>query len=141
MDNALNDLGISTKKDRSPFLNDVFGYVEHEVYVKGLCDSDNEVEFRVMLDSFWPLWKDRETLLIEGTSKEQVYSLGVADKEHCLMEFFEKFGKNSVKTTNISTLANTGINRTVSGKKGQHNKTRHRTAKGKILCVKSFPKS
>lgn len=59
---------FSAKKDRTPFLNDVFGYLENEVYVKGLCDSDNEVEFRVMLDSFRPLWKDRETLLIEGTS-------------------------------------------------------------------------
>lgn len=139
MDNALNDLGISAKKDRTPFLNDVFGYVENEVYVKGLCDSDNEVEFRVMLDSFRPLWKDRETLLIEGTSKEQVYSLAVADKEHCLMEFFEKFGKNSVKTTNISTLANTGINRTASGKKGQHNKTRHCTRQGENPLHEEFP--
>ena len=55
MDNALNDLGISAKKDRIPFLNDVFGYVENEVYIKGLCGSDNGVEFRVVLDSFRPL--------------------------------------------------------------------------------------
>ena len=52
IDNALNDLGISAKKD------DVFGYAEN-MYIKGLCDSDNEVEFCVMLDSFRPLWKDR----------------------------------------------------------------------------------
>ena len=55
------------------------------------------------------------------------------------MEFFEKFGKNSVKTTNISTLANTGINRTVSGKKGQHNKTRHRTRQGENPLREEFP--
>lgn len=55
------------------------------------------------------------------------------------MEFFEKFGKNSVKTTNISTLANTGINRTVSGKKGQHNKTRHRTRQGENPLHEEFP--
>lgn len=73
MDTALNDLGISAKKDRTPFLNDVFGYTENEVYIKGLCDSDNEVEFRVMLNSFRPLWRDRETLLIGGTS-EKVYN-------------------------------------------------------------------
>ena len=35
--------------------------------------TDNEDEFRVMLDSFRPLWKDRETLLIGGTS-EKVYN-------------------------------------------------------------------
>ena len=73
MDNALKDLGISAKKDRTPFLNDVFGYAENNVYIKGLCDSDNVDEFRVMLDSFRPLWKDREALLIGGTS-EKVYN-------------------------------------------------------------------
>lgn len=73
MDNALKDLGISAKKDRTSFLSDVFGYAENDVYIKELCDSDNEAEFRVMLDSFRPLWKDRETLLIGGTS-EKVYN-------------------------------------------------------------------
>lgn len=73
MENALKNFGISAKKDRSPFLNDVFGYAENKVYIKGLCDSDKEVELCVMLDSFRPLWKDRETLLIGGTS-EKVYN-------------------------------------------------------------------
>ncbi|KAK2551668.1 hypothetical protein P5673_027454 [Acropora cervicornis] len=45
--------------------------------------------------------------------------LAVADKERCLMEFLSKLGRNSIKTTNLCTLANTGINRDVSGKKGQ----------------------
>lgn len=45
MENALQNFGISAKKDRSPFLNDVFGYAENKVYIKGLCDSDNEVSF------------------------------------------------------------------------------------------------
>lgn len=70
MDNVLNDLGIFVKKDRIFFFNDVFGYVENEVYVKGLCDFDNEVEFCVMLDFFRFFWKDREILLIERISKE-----------------------------------------------------------------------
>ena len=73
MDNALKNLGISAKKDRTPFLNDVFGYVENDVYIKELCDSDNEDEFCVIFDSFRPLWKDREALLIGGAS-EKVYN-------------------------------------------------------------------
>lgn len=54
------------------------------------------------------------------------------------MALLEKFGKNSGKTTNISTLANTGINRTVSGGKGQQNKTRRRTGQGKNPVRKEF---
>lgn len=42
----------------------------------------------------------------------------MVDKEYCLMEFFEKFGKNFVKIINISILVNIGINRIVFGKKG-----------------------
>ena len=33
------------KKDRDPFLNDVFGHTEDDVYVKGLCDAEDEQEF------------------------------------------------------------------------------------------------
>lgn len=69
MDNVLKDLGIFVKKDRIFFFSDVFGYVENDVYIKGLCDFDNEVEFRVMLDFFRLLWKDREILLIGGISE------------------------------------------------------------------------
>ena len=75
-----------------------------------------------------------------SSSKICCHSLAVADKEHCLMEFLEKFGKNSVKTTNISTLANTGRNRTVSGKKGQHHKTRRRTCQGENPLCEEFPR-
>jgi len=38
MDIALKDFGISAKKDRTAFLNDVFGYAENKLYIKGLCD-------------------------------------------------------------------------------------------------------
>ena len=38
------------KKDRDPFLDDVFGHTEDDVYVKGLCDAEDEQEFRVLLD-------------------------------------------------------------------------------------------
>ena len=31
MDSALKDIGISAKKDRDPFLNDVFSYTEDDV--------------------------------------------------------------------------------------------------------------
>lgn len=55
------------------------------------------------------------------------------------MEFLKKFRKNSVKTVNISTLANTGINRDVSGKKGQHNKTRRRTGQGENPLREEVP--
>ena len=61
LDNALEDLRIFAKKDRTPFVNYVFGYAE------------NEVEFCVTLDSIRPLWKDRETLLIGGKS-ERLYN-------------------------------------------------------------------
>lgn len=50
MDSALKDMGISAKKDRDTFLNDVFGHTEDDVYVKGLCDAEDEQEFRVLLD-------------------------------------------------------------------------------------------
>lgn len=73
MDNVLKDLGIFVKKDRIFFFSDVFRYVENDVYIKVLCDFDNEVEFRVMLDFFRLLWKDREILLIGGIS-EKVYN-------------------------------------------------------------------
>ena len=55
------------------------------------------------------------------------------------MEFLETFSKNSVKTINVSTLANTGINREVSGKKDQHNKTRQRTGQGENPSREEFP--
>ena len=45
----------------------------YTMYLKGLCDSVNEAEFCVIVDFFRPLWKDRETLLIRGTS-EKVYN-------------------------------------------------------------------
>lgn len=46
MDSALKDVGISAKKDGDPFLNDVFGHTEDGVHVKGLCDVEDEQEFR-----------------------------------------------------------------------------------------------
>ena len=42
IDSALKDMGISAKKDRDTFLNDVFGHMEDNVYVKGLCDAEDE---------------------------------------------------------------------------------------------------
>ena len=74
-----------------------------------------------------------------SSSKICSHSLAVADKEQCLMEFLEKFCKNSLKTINVSTLANTGINRDVSGKKGRHNKTRRRTGQGENPSREAFP--
>ena len=59
-----------------------------------------------------------------SSAKISCHSLAVADKEQCLIDFLSKFGRNPIKTTNLSTLANTGVNRDVSGKKGQTNKTR-----------------
>ena len=57
------------------------------------------------------------------------HSLGVANKEQCWMDFLSKFGRNSIKTTNLSTLENTGVNRDVLGKKGQRNKTRRQAGR------------
>ena len=59
-----------------------------------------------------------------SSAKISCHSLAVADKEQCLIDFLSKFGRNPIKTTNLSTLANTGVNRDVSGKKGQTNKRR-----------------
>lgn len=73
------------------------------------------------------------------SSKICSHSLPVADKEQCLTEFLEKFCKNSVKAINVSTLANTGINRDVSLKKGQHNKIRRRTSQGENPSHEEFP--
>ncbi|CAH3114766.1 unnamed protein product [Pocillopora meandrina] len=70
-----------------------------------------------------------------------------ADKEQCLIDFLSKFGRNPIETTNLSTLANTGVNRDVSGKKGQTNKTRRqagRIERNISKCASrglSFPKT
>ena len=45
MENALNDLGISAKKDRTPFLNNVLGYVE-----KTRCTSRDYVTLTTRLN-------------------------------------------------------------------------------------------
>lgn len=42
MDSVLKDMGIFVKKDRDIFFNDVFGYIEDDIYVKGLCDVEDE---------------------------------------------------------------------------------------------------
>ena len=73
MDGALKDMGISAKKHRDPFLDDVFGHTENNVYVKGLCDAEDEQEFRVMLDSFRDIWKDREPLILTNVN-ERVFA-------------------------------------------------------------------
>ena len=59
-----------------------------------------------------------------SSAKISCHSLAVVDKEQFLIDFPSKFGRNPIKTTNLSTLANTGVNRDVSGKKGQTNKRR-----------------
>ena len=73
MDSALKDMGISAKKDRDPFLNDVFGHTEDDVYVKGLCDAEDEQEFRVLLDSYRDVWKEREALTLSNAN-ERVFA-------------------------------------------------------------------
>lgn len=70
MDSALKDMGIASKKDKRSFLNDVFGYTEDDVYIKGLCDCENQDEFRALLDSFRPVWKEREANLIGGKGEK-----------------------------------------------------------------------
>lgn len=69
MDSALKDMGISSKKDKHSFLNDVFGYTD-DVYIRGLCDCKDQDEFCVLLDSFRPVWEDREANLIGRKSKK-----------------------------------------------------------------------
>lgn len=74
MNKALKDVvGISGRNNRNSFLNDVFGTTENEVSVRGLCDSDNDDEFRAVLDSLRPIWKDTEAKLGVRTS-EKVFS-------------------------------------------------------------------
>lgn len=73
MDSALKDMGISAKKDRDPFLNDVFGHTEDDVYVKGLCDTEDEQEFRVLLDSYRDVWKERVALILSNAN-ERVFA-------------------------------------------------------------------
>lgn len=73
-----------------------------------------------------------------SSSKICSHSLAIADKEQSLIKFLETFRMNFVKTANISTLANTGINRDVSGKKGQHNKTRRCTGQGENPSREEF---
>ena len=69
MDSALKDMGISAKKERDPFLNDVFGHTEDDVYVKGLCDAEDEREFRVLLDSYRDVWKERVALILSNANE------------------------------------------------------------------------
>ena len=73
MDSALKYMGISAKKERDPFLNDVFGHTEDDVYVKGLCDAEDEQEFRVLLDSYRDVWKEREALTLSNAN-ERVFA-------------------------------------------------------------------
>ena len=54
-----------------------------------------------------------------SSAKMCSHFLAVADKEGRLMEFLSKLGRNSIKPTNLCTLANTGKKKDVSGKKGQ----------------------